>query len=156
MNRIELSPLYRNAVGFDRIASLLDVSSRGDQATNSMPAYDIEVLAENRYEITLAVPGYQRNELDIEVEKHVLSIRGKRAETDESRNFLYKGIATRQFERRFNLAEHIEVVDARLNQGLLTVELVKEIPEAMKPKSIPIQGGEDKAIEHGSESSAAA
>lgn len=155
MNRINLSPLYRSTIGFDRLASLLDVSTRSDKTVSSYPAYDIEVVDENRYEITLAVAGFERSDLDIEVEKGVLTVKGSRPQEGADKQFLYRGIGNQTFERRFNLADHIEVADARLRNGLLTIELVKEVPEAMKPKSIPIQVAET-AIEHKGEDSSAA
>lgn len=156
MATIDFSPLYRNSVGFDRIASLLDSSLRGEQKAQGYPPYNIEVLDDNRYEIAIAVAGYERNELEIQVENGVLTIRGKKAEQDDKeRQYLYRGIANRGFERHFDLADHVEVTDAKLNNGLLTIDLVKEIPEAMKPKKIAISGG-DKVIEHQSNDSAAA
>lgn len=155
MNRIDFSPLYRSTIGFDRFASLLDASLRGDQQDQDYPPYDIEVLEEGRYQITLAVAGYERSELDIQTEKGVLTIAGNKAEREQERQFLHRGIAGRRFERRFNLADHVEVVDARLLNGLLTIELVKEIPEAMKPRTIAIQGA-DNTLQHDSDSSEAA
>lgn len=138
MNRIDLSPLYRSSVGFDRMASLLDSSLRGEQSTNGYPPYDIEVLDENKYAVTIAVAGFGRHELDIQVEKGVLTIRGRKEKADEERKFLHQGIAYRTFERKFNLADHIEVVSADMNNGLLTINLKQEIPEAMKPRKIEI------------------
>ena len=128
MNSIDLTPLYRSTVGFDRLAALLDTALRGDQASAGYPPYNIEVVDDNRYAITLAVAGFERDELDIQVEKGVLTIRGKKASKDEDKKFLYQGIANRSFERKFNLADYVEVVDASLNNGLLTISLVKEVP----------------------------
>ncbi|WP_144392211.1 Hsp20 family protein [Pleionea sediminis] len=146
MNSIDLSPLYRSSVGFDRLASLIDSALTGDTTTSGYPPYNIEVLDENRYAITVAVAGFDQSELDIQVEKGVLTIHGKRS-SNEEREFLYQGIATREFERKFNLADYVEVTGADLSNGMLTINLVKEIPEAMKPKSIAInQGG--KVLEH--------
>jgi len=148
MNTIDLTPLYRSSIGFDRLGSLLDTALRGEQASAGYPPYDIEVTGENRYGITLAVAGFERDELDIQVEKGVLTVRGKKAsESKEEHKYLYQGIATRAFERKFNLADYIEVTDAKLNNGLLTISLVKEIPEAMKPRTIAInQSG--NVLEH--------
>jgi len=148
MNTIDLTPLYRSSIGFDRLGSLLDTALRGEQSSAGYPPYDIEVTGENRYGITLAVAGFERDELDIQVEKGVLTVRGKKAaEGKEEHKYLYQGIATRAFERKFNLADYIEVTDAKLNNGLLTISLVKEIPEAMKPRSIAInQSG--NVLEH--------
>lgn len=148
MNTIDLSPLYRSTIGFDRLGSLLDSALRAEQASAGYPPYNIEVADDNRYGITLAVAGFEQSELDIQVEKGVLTVRGKKAsDSKEERKYLYQGIATRSFERKFNLADHVEVTGASLNNGLLTINLVKEIPEAMKPKTIAInQSG--NVLEH--------
>lgn len=149
MTTIDLSPLYRSTIGFDRMANLLDAALRGDQTSSGYPPYNIEVTGENRYGITLAVAGFEEDELDIQVENGVLTVRGKKAnsEDDKNRRFLHQGIAYRSFERKFNLADHVEVKGAELKNGLLTISLVKEVPEAMKPKTIPINGA-NAAIEH--------
>ncbi len=147
MNTIDLSPLYRSTIGFDRFGSLLDSVMRNDQASGGYPPYNIEIADENRYAVTLAVAGFDRSELDIEVERGVLTVRGRKAEDDENRQYLYQGIATRAFERKFSLADHVEVRGANLSNGLLTISLVKEVPEAMKPKSIEIDV-DQQAIEH--------
>ncbi|MEE2025480.1 Hsp20 family protein [Alkalimonas mucilaginosa] len=153
MNTIDFSPLYRSSIGFDRFASLLDHALRSDQSNNSYPPYNIEVLDENRYAITLAVAGFTQDDLSIEVEQGVLTIKGsKDSDSKEKRQFLHRGIATRSFERKFNLAEFVEVVDASMDHGLLTVSLVKEIPEKMKPKQIAINTTTGStAIEHKAE-----
>lgn len=153
MNRIDLSPLYRSSVGFDRLASLLDSTLRGEQSSGGYPPYDIEVLDESRYAITIAVAGFTEDELDIQTEKGVLTVRGRKAKNDEERNFLHQGIAYRAFERKFNLADYVEVTEANMNNGLLTINLVKEIPEAMKPKKISIGSAQSTTIEHQSEKS---
>lgn len=137
MNTIDLTPLYRNSVGFDRMAALLDNALRTDSSSQGYPPYNIEVLEENRYSISLAVAGFAEDDLDINVEKGVLTVRGKKAD-DGDKNYLHRGIANRAFERKFNLADYIEVTSADLVNGLLTISLLKEIPEAMKPKSIAI------------------
>ncbi|AOE49237.1 Hsp20 family protein [Kangiella sediminilitoris] len=154
MNRIDLSPLYRSSVGFDRLASLLDSTLRGEQqSSGGYPPYDIEILDENQYAITIAVAGFEQNELDIQTEKGVLTVRGRKADSDQERNFLHQGIAYRAFERKFNLADYVEVTEANMSNGLLTINLVKEIPEAMKPKKIAIGSSEATTIEHQSEKS---
>ena len=140
MTTIDLSPLYRSSVGFDRMANLLDSAMRGEQQTGGYPPYDIEVLAENNYSVTVAVAGFKRDELDIQVENNVLTIRGKKADSETEKQYLHRGIANRAFERKFNLADHVEVTAASLDNGLLTVSLKREIPEAMKPRSIEIGG----------------
>jgi len=152
MTTIDLTPLYRNSVGFDRLASLLDNAWRSESAGAGFPPYNIEVRDENRYAITLAVAGFEREELDISVEKDVLTVRGRKAQ-DESRKYLYQGIANRAFERKFNLAEHVEVRGADLNNGLLTISLVREIPEAMKPRTIRINA-DGEVLEHDTGSAA--
>lgn len=144
MNTIDLSPLYRNSIGFDRMAALLDNALRTESAGPGYPPYNIEVLEENRYAISLALAGFAESDLDISVEKGVLTVRGKKSDEVE-RKYLHQGIANRAFERKFNLADHIEVTAADLSNGLLTISLVKEIPEAMKPKSIAINSGSAKA-----------
>ena len=154
MTTIDLTPLYRSSIGFDRFGSMLDSALRSEKTATGYPPYDIESFDENEYAITLAVAGFEEGELDIQVEKGVLSVRGKKAETDKARSYLYQGIANRSFERKFNLADFIEVTGADLSNGLLTVSLVKEIPEAMKPKSIAI-GQTAKTLEHKAKDKAA-
>jgi molecular chaperone IbpA len=155
MTRIDLSPLYRSSIGFDRMGSLLDSALRSEKTTGGYPPYDIEVRGDNQYAITLAVAGFEQSELDIQVEKGVLTVRGKKDEDNSERNYLYQGIANRAFERKFNLADHVEVSSADLSNGLLTVQLVKEIPEAMKPKSIEINLSSN-VLEHQSDKDKAA
>ena len=147
MTTIDLSPLYRSSIGFDRMGSLLDNALRSQKESSGFPPYDIEATGENRYAITLAVAGFEESELDVQVEKGVLRVRGQKADDGEEKSWLYRGIANRSFERKFNLADHIEVSGADLKNGLLTVSLLKEIPEAMKPRSIAI-GGAGATIEH--------
>ncbi|MEM7358963.1 MAG: Hsp20 family protein [Pseudomonadota bacterium] len=147
MNRIDLTPLYRSSVGFDRFGSLLDAAFQTEKTSAGYPPYNIEVVEENSYAITIAVAGFKQSELDIQVENGVLTVRGKKEKSDEGR-FLHQGIATRSFERKFNLADHIEVTNADLQDGLLSINLLKEVPEAMKPKSISINGSSAKVISH--------
>ncbi len=146
MNSIDLTPLYRSSVGFDRFGSLLDSALRADTTASGYPPYNIEIIDENHYAITLAVAGFSQNELNINVEKGVLTVQGKKADADEHR-YLHQGIANRTFERRFNLADYVEVINADLSNGLLTINLVKEIPEAMKPKTIAINQS-DHVLKH--------
>ena len=155
MTTIDLSPLYRSSIGFDRMGSLLDSALRSQKATAGYPPYDIEATGDNRYAITLAVAGFEESELDIQVEKAVLSVRGKKADDNEERSYLYRGIANRTFERKFNLADFIEVNGADLKNGLLTISLVKEVPEAMKPRSISINGA-GGTLEHNDKAEIAA
>lgn len=138
MNSIDLTPLYRSSIGYDRLGALLDSALCGSDLSAGYPAYSIEVLDDNHYAITLAVAGFDSSELDLSVENNVLSVRGQKGEEQAKRRYLHQGIANRTFERKFNLAEHVEVTDADLSNGLLTVNLVREIPEAMKPRRIAI------------------
>ncbi|TVZ42007.1 molecular chaperone IbpA [Alteromonadaceae bacterium 2753L.S.0a.02] len=148
MNTIDLSPLYRNSIGFDRMASLLDAALRNDPVSSGYPPYNIEARDENHYAITLAVAGFAQSELELSVENGVLTVRGdKPKEKEEQRKYLHQGIANRSFERKFNLAEYVEVTGAELNNGLLTISLVKEIPEAMKPRTITISS-DQKTLAH--------
>ncbi|MFG1420845.1 Hsp20 family protein [Roseixanthobacter liquoris] len=137
--RLDLAPLYRNTVGFDRVFSLLDAAG-GVEAAPTYPPYNIERTGENDYRITVAVAGFTPAELSIEVNENVLTLRGEKAaeQTAESAQMLYRGIAARAFARRFQLADHVEVKGASLENGLLHVELVRNIPEAKKPRTIAI------------------
>lgn len=139
MATIDLTPLYRSSVGFDRMARLLDSAMRAD-ASPGYPPYNIEVVEENRYRITIAVAGFSQDELDLEVEGGVLTVKAGKKGDDANRQYLHKGIAFRGFERKFNLADHVEVRGADLNNGLLDIELVKVVPEQMKPRRINIGG----------------
>ena len=149
--KIDLTPLYANTVGFDRFGSLLDAALSADRQTAGYPPYDIELVGENKYAITLAVAGFQDNEIDVQVEQGVLTVRGRKEDQKKDSRYLHRGIATRSFERKFNLADHVEVVNAQLDNGLLKISLVKEIPEAMKPRKIPV-GNQTPAIENSVES----
>lgn len=139
MATIDLTPLYRSSVGFDRMANLLDAALRTDNS-NGYPPYNIRVVEENRYHVSVAVAGFDEDEIEIEVERGVLSVRGRKAQEDEAQ-YLYKGIAFRSFERKFNLADHVEVQGASLKNGLLNIELLRVIPEQMKARKIQIGGG---------------
>ena len=147
MTTIDLTPLYRSSIGFDRMGSLLNSALRSQKESVGFPPYDIESSGDDRYAITLAVAGFAESELDIQVENGVLRVRGRKTDDNEDRTYLYRGIANRSFERKFNLADHIEVRGAELKNGLLTVSLVKEVPEAMKPRTIEI-GTAGAALEH--------
>ena len=134
--RFDLSPLYRSTVGFDRLFSLLDGAGQYDAP--AYPPYNIERLAENDYRITMAVAGFAVSDLTIELKEGVLSVSGKRNTEEPKSNFLYQGIAGRSFERRFQLADHMEVQGARLEHGLLHIELKRVIPDAKEPRRIEI------------------
>ena len=147
MRHFDLAPLYRNTVGFDRLFSMLDQLVSVDPAP-SYPPYNIERTGENAYRISVAVAGFTEADLAIEVKENTLSIRGeKQAGEERKAEVLYQGIAARTFERRFQLADGVQVKGAALENGLLHVELVREIPEAKKPKLIPIAGRGTQTIE---------
>ncbi|GAB5498878.1 MAG: Hsp20 family protein [Pseudohongiellaceae bacterium] len=147
MRNLDFSPLYRTTVGFDHLSSLLDAVNRGDTNSNGYPPYNIERLEKDQYRITMAVAGFVQDELDIQTEKQTLTVKGSKQQDDVERNYLHQGIAARNFERRFQLADHVEVKAARLENGMLHIDLVKEIPEAEKPRSIPISGGKSNLID---------
>ena len=149
MKTIDLTPLYRSSIGFDRLASLLDNAFRADAQAMGYPPYNIEAVSENQYAITLAVAGFSEDELDIQVDRGVLTVRGEKSGSDNENqhNYLYQGIATRTFERKFNLAEYVEVTGAKLVNGLLKIDLVHELPEAMKPRRIAIDS-DTATLEH--------
>ena len=136
--RFDLAPLYRSTVGFDRLASLLDQVSGVDQELSPFPPYNIERQSENAYRITMAVAGFGKNDVTIEVRDGTLAVRGEKKSEKAEREFLHRGIAGRGFERRFQLADHVEVVAADLQDGLLHIDLKRELPEKMKPRVIPI------------------
>lgn len=142
MTTFDFSPLFRTTIGFDRLASLLDSATRLEQV--GYPPYNIVSRGENNYRITMAVAGFAENELKITTELNQLTVTGEKAEEQDSENtqFLYRGIATRSFERRFNLADHVKVVGARLDNGLLHIDLERELPEVMRPRTIEIQAGQ--------------
>lgn len=147
MRHFDLTPLYRSTVGFDRLLTLLDTVSGANDASG-FPPYNIERLGENEYRITMAVAGFARDELKLDVKENVLSVRGEKAEDQSERRFLHRGIATRSFERRFELADHVEVSGADLVDGMLHIDLKREVPEKLKPRSIAIGGDKPKTIEH--------
>jgi molecular chaperone IbpA len=148
MRQFDLSPLYRSTVGFDRLFSLLDSVAFNEPGVSSYPPYNIERFDENAYRITMAVAGFREQDLNIELKENALTIRGEKheEETSERGEVLHRGIAARGFERRFQLADHVEIVGASLENGLLHVDLKRELPEAMKPRIIEIGGGGKKAI----------
>jgi molecular chaperone IbpA len=143
MPTFDLAPLYRTTVGFDRLASILDQVS-ADVGQNAFPPYNIEKTGENAYRITLAVAGFSEAELNVEAREGQLVVTGRKTETEEKANVLHRGIATRAFERRFQLADHVRAVEAVTENGLLHIDLVREVPEELKPRKIEIAR---KAIE---------
>ena len=146
---LDLTPLFRTSVGFDRVAQMMNQAHRIDQNNASYPPYNIETLDENKYQITLALAGFTQDDLDITSEQNILVVRGK-TENDVERKYLHRGIATRSFERKFQLADHVKVTTAAMENGLLHIQLMKEIPEAMKPRKIEINN-QSKVIENNSE-----
>ena len=150
MRAYDFSPLYRSAIGFDRLAGLLDSASRLDAQAPSYPPFNVERVDENDTRVTMAVAGFTEDELDIEVKDQTLTISGRKSEETDNRTYLHRGIAARNFERRFQLADHVQVTGARLENGLLHVDTRREIPEALKPRTISIEAansGGQKTIE---------
>lgn len=148
MRHFDLTPLYRSTVGFDRLFNGLDSFVGADSAAPTYPPYNIERLEENQYRISMAVAGFGEGELNIEVKENELTISGTKTEdnVDEDRQFLHQGIAARAFERKFQLADHMEVTGANLENGLLHVSLKRELPETLKPRTIKIGSSGQKKI----------
>lgn len=159
MASTELNPLYRTLVGFDRIANLMDQASRLDAAPG-YPPFNIEQIGEDQFRIELAVAGFSQDDLSIEFKQNSLIVSGQRQPAETQRNFLHRGIAERSFERRFGLADHVRVAGAKLEHGLLTIDLVRELPEILKPRKIEIGAAtapkaKPKAVEAANETEAA-
>lgn len=138
MRTYDLSPLYRSAIGFDRLARLLNDSQRSETEV-SYPPYNVELLDENSYRIVMAVAGFMEPELEIESEHQTLKVAGRKEKNDDNITYLHHGIAARDFEHKFQLADHVKVVKAKLENGLLHIDLVREVPEALKAKKIQIE-----------------
>ena len=145
----DLSPLFRSTVGFDRLGDLFDTAMRVEEQAVAYPPYNIEKLGEDAYSVTMAVAGFKDEEIEITAQQNMLLVTGRVQEEapKETRTFLHKGIATRAFERRFSLADHVKVDDAKLENGLLTISLKREIPEAYKPRQIAVNGKSVKKLE---------
>lgn len=142
MNAYDLSPLFRSTVGFDHLSQLIDSAFKMDERAASYPPYNIAKLSEDDYEITIAIAGFKESDINVVVEKNTLTVSGATGEKeDKQKAYLHRGIATRSFERKFSLADHVKVVDAQLADGLLTLKLVREIPEESKPRKIAINTG---------------
>jgi molecular chaperone IbpA len=146
MRTYDFTPLYRSAIGFDRLAQLFDEAQR-TEAQPSYPPYNIELVTEDQYRVTMAVAGFDRSELEIETERDQLKIVGRRQKEDTKHTYLHRGIAARDFEHRFQLADHVKVVGAKLENGLLSIELAREVPEALKPRKIAIDGDNVQRLE---------
>ena len=150
MRTFDLAPLYRATVGFDQIADLMDRVLTDTQSAPSYPPYNIEKTADDGWRISIAVAGFSDEDLSVEVRESALIVTAKKARDDEDRTYLHRGIATRAFERRFTLADHVRVTGASHANGMLNIDLVREVPEALKPRRIEISGGdtvEAKAVE---------
>lgn len=151
MNAFDFSPLFRTAIGFDRLANALETANRAD--AGGYPPYNIELTGEDQYRITMAVAGFSADEIDIETRDNLLKVSGKKRADVADRRYLHHGIAKRDFERTYQLADYVRVDGAELKDGLLHVDLVREVPEAMKPRRIEIRGQDDKLIESRAEQS---
>jgi len=138
MRTFDLAPLHRATVGFDQITDMMDRISPGDSGHQSYPPYNIEKLAEDGWRISIAVAGFTENDLQVEVKENALHVTAKKAEDDSTRTYLHRGIATRAFSRRFHLADHVRVTGAVHEHGMLHIDLVREVPEALKPRRIEI------------------
>lgn len=145
MHTFDFTPLFRTAIGFDRLADALETANRAD--AGGYPPYNIELTGEDQYRISLAVAGFSADEIDIEVKQNRLTVSGNRSEDGPERNYLHRGIATRSFQRSYQLADYVRVDSADLKDGLLHIDLVREIPDAMKPRRIEIRGQKEKLIE---------
>lgn len=146
----DFSPYRRSTVGFDRLFDTLEAAARGEAGGTNYPPYDIERTGDDSYRITLAVAGFAEDEIELTAQQNLLVVAGKKADVaanDDDRRYLHRGIATRAFERRFQLADHVRVTGASLTNGMLAVDLVREVPEAMKPRKIAIGGANVTAIE---------
>ena len=145
MRTYDFSPLYRSAVGFDRLANLLESASRATSQDTGYPPYNIETTGENAYRIEIAVAGFASDELNIEVKENLLTVTGRKTANDDAatqKTYLHRGLAERDFERRFQLADYVVVTDANLVNGLLSISLKRELPESLKPRRIEIGAGQ--------------
>ena len=142
MRTFDLTPLYRSAIGFDRLASLLEQRA---ESQPSYPPYNVELLAEDKYRIVMALAGFSRDEVEIVSERDTLHVSGRKQKDETQRTYLHRGIAARDFEQRFQLANHVKVTSASFDNGMLTIDLVREVPEALKPRKIEIGSGNASA-----------
>jgi molecular chaperone IbpA len=152
MDRFDLSPLFRSTIGFDRLTRLVDAATHVDNAALAYPPYNIEKTGEDAYRLTMAVAGFSEDELDISVHQNTLLVAGKAKKDDDNSRYLHRGIARRAFERRFSLADYIKVVGATIVNGMLHVDLVREVPEAVKPRKIQISTGQAQQVTKASQS----
>ena len=142
MRNFDFAPLYRATIGFDRMAGLMDSLSAGDAGNTTYPPYNIEKTDDNSYRISIAVAGFSESDLSVEVKEGTLVISARKSEEDEGRTYLHRGIATRAFDRKFQLADHVHVTGAAHADGMLHINLVHELPEALKPRTINIMSGQ--------------
>lgn len=149
MRTIDLSPLYRSLVGFDRLADQLDAAAR-TEAASGYPPYNIERTGENDYRIEIAVAGFKPDELNVEVKENLLTVTGRKAANDgDAKQYLHRGLAERNFERKFQLTDYLIVVDAELSNGLLAISLRRELPEALKPRTVEIKSSPSSTLIEG-------
>ncbi|KQV56590.1 MULTISPECIES: Hsp20 family protein [unclassified Caulobacter] len=148
MRTIDLSPLYRSLVGFDRLAAQLDAAAR-NEAASGYPPYNIERTGENDYRIEIAVAGFKPEELNVEVKENLLTVTGRKAANDDAKQYLHRGLAERNFERKFQLTDYLVVVDADLSNGLLSIALKRELPEALKPRTVEIKAAAPSTLIEG-------
>ena len=146
MRTYDFSPLFRYSVGFDRLEKMLDSTARRQGQGSSYPPYNIETVDDNAYRISIAVAGFSETDLDISQAENTLIVKGNRSTNDGTVNYLHRGIANRSFERRFDLADHVKVTNANLDNGMLTIHLEREVPEALKPRQIEISKGSTAGI----------
>ena len=146
MRTFDFAPLYRSVVGFDRLADLLE-SAATETASTGYPPYNIERTGDNEYRIEIAVAGFKPDELNVEVKENLLTVQGRKPANEDTKTYLHRGLAERNFERRFQLADYVVVTDANLQDGLLSLSLRRELPEALKPRRIEITAGGSKLIE---------
>jgi molecular chaperone IbpA len=150
MDRFDFSPLFRSTIGFDRLTRLVDAATRVDNSVPTYPPYNIEKTGEDAYRLSMAVAGFAPEEIDLTVHENSLLVTGKAKKEDEDGRYLHRGIARRAFERRFSLADHIKIVGANLENGMLHVDLARDVPEAAKPRKIAIgtgQPGQPQVVE---------
>lgn len=141
MRQFDLTPYRRSAIGFDRLFDMLEASARQAQQSENYPPFNLEKIADNHYRIMIAVAGFAQSEIEITAQQNLLLVKGKKDDAAPTGAFLHLGIAARSFERRFELADFVRVEEARLADGLLTIDLIREVPEAMKPKNVEIKLG---------------
>jgi molecular chaperone IbpA len=146
MTTYDFSPLYRSTVGFDRLARVMDAMAQSTSAANGYPPYNIAAVGEDHYRVTMAVAGFSESDLSVEVREQMLIVEGKIAEREEGVEYLHRGISERGFVRKFQLADHVKVKDASLSNGLLVIDLEREVPEEMKPRTIKIGRGAPESL----------